>query len=141
MKQSPLSRISFLSLLTALYCVFFVTTDAWATASGLSDVTKNLGTNVRNSVPLIPMMSYVAGVFFAATGLLKLKDWVADGERNSITPALVRLIVAVFLILLPHVIRLTTGTFFRRADGSMDVNIRTPAPSLKAFCKSSNPNC
>lgn len=124
----------------ALLAVGLYAGDAAATNIGLSDVTKNVGNNVRQSVPLVPMLSYVIGVFFTASGLLKLKDWVNDGERNSITPALMRLVVATFMIILPHMIRMTTGTFFRRDDG-MFVNVKTNAPQLGAFCKSSNPDC
>lgn len=127
-------------LLAVAFGFFCFATDAFANG-GLATTTKNIGNNVRGSVPLIPMLSYVAGVFFTASGLLKLKDWVNDGERNPLTPALTRLVVATFLIMLPHMIRLTTGTLFKRNNGDMFVNVPVVAQRLGAFCKSGQPNC
>lgn len=133
MKTTSPALSSFL-FIAALVGATLVTSDAFANG-GFAETTKNVGTNVRKSVPLIPMISYVCGVFFTASGLLKLKDWINDGDRNPITPALTRLVVATFLILLPHMIRLTTGTLFRRADGSMHVNVPVVAQNLGAFQK------
>lgn len=118
-------------------------TDAFAQNAdpGLADMTKNMGNDVRGTVPTFAMFSYVIGVFFAAAGLLKFKDWINDGERNPLLPALIRLIVSSLFILLPHTIVIVTGTFFQRSDGSMDVNVEVPAPRLGAFCKSTQTNC
>lgn len=141
MRTLSLSRtLRSFSFTAVLLAVSLMATNAFATDPGLSDVTKNVGRNVLKSVPLIPMVSYVCGVFFTASGLLKLKDWVNDGERNSIIPAIMRLVVAAFLIILPHMIRMVTGTLFGRkqADGTVQTytNVKTPAPELGAFQKS-----
>jgi len=105
---------------------------AYAQGTGLSDATKNVGTNLHGSVKLIPMLSYVAGTFFTASGLLKLKDWINDGDRNPIVPAIARLVVAAFLILLPHMMRVSVGTLFGNTGGNLPVTV---APKLGAFEK------
>ena len=141
MSLSP-ARVAALSLGLVAACVL-VPNLAWAQqeAEGFSDVTANVSWNIRKSVPLLPMVSYVLGVFFTAAGLFRLRDWVIDGDKNPLTPVIIHLLVAVFLIMLPHTIRMVTGTFFNRGGGEMYVNTRVEPPRLGAFCKSNQQDC
>jgi uncharacterized membrane protein YdjX (TVP38/TMEM64 family) len=92
--------------------------------------------NSSDAIPkLVARICWVAGTFFAASGLLKMKDWIVDSERNTFNAFLFRLIVAALLILLPYILMLTTGTFFGRADGRMDVVIGINPGQLTAFQK------
>lgn len=136
--SSLFAKQTFLNTALLVGMMAVVSTAAMAQQAGLAHTTQNIALNVRTSVPFIPMLSYVVGVFFAAAGLLKLKDWVNDGERNSIVPAIGRLMIASALIILPHVIRMTNGTFFGQTNGVLPVAQST---QLRAFCKSNNPNC
>ncbi len=119
--------------------LLFFAENAFGAAAGpsLGQATKNISVNVAGGVKIVPMLSYVIGTFFALSGLLKLKDWVNDGERNPLGPVIIRLLVATLLILLPHMMRITSGTFFGESKGLVPT---TPAPRLNAFCKS-GANC
>src|SRR5690606_10412558 len=96
---------------------------------------RNIANNVAGSTKLVPFLSYVCGAFFAASGLLKLKDWINEGDKAGLNPALFRLALSALLIVLPHTMRIFAGTWFGRADGGANVNTSIPAPQLGAFQK------
>jgi hypothetical protein len=91
------------------------------------------------SVPkVIVVLAYICGTFFAASGLMKLKDWVNDGERNPLNPALFRLLTAALLVSFPHVLLVVTGSLFGRGDPNsaafaVDVNVNTEMGKLTPF--------
>jgi hypothetical protein len=102
-------------------------------AQDFGDVQKNLARNGSTIAKLIAMIAYVGGTFFAVSGLLKLKDWVNNGDKSPMLHALMRLIVATLLILLPYSLKIATGTFFKRDDGRIDTNIGVTPGNLTTF--------
>jgi hypothetical protein len=122
------------------FCAAFAVAADMAMAQGnpggatFRGMTANVGENFAGAARIIPMLCYVIGVFFAASGLLKLKDWINEGDKIGILPALMRLIVSALLITLPHILVITTGTLFgNQSDGGVEVKV--PAPRLGAFEK------
>ena len=104
-------------------------------AENFGDVEKNLSRNGSTIAKLIAVLAYVGGTFFAASGLLKLKDWINNGDKSPMMHALMRLIVATLLILLPYSLKIATGTFFKRDDGRIDTNIGVTPGNLTTFQK------
>lgn len=119
-----------------LSVVFMAMADAAFAQGGATfgGVVKNVAGNVDRSVPGIAMLSYVIGVFFAASGLLKLKDWINEGDKVGILPALMRLSASALLILLPHMMVISTGTIFG-SDKVQGIEVKVHAPRLGAFEK------
>jgi len=111
--------------------------DALAVAKGFGEVQQNIGKNITQIPPAIAMLSYVCGAFFAANGLLKLRDWMKDSDRNTLNAGLFRLVVASLLIYLPYGIVVANNTLFGSGDGSGG-NVSTSGvvvkpPQLKVF--------
>lgn len=79
---------------------------------GAKETIDNVGVNIRGIPRLIALLSYICGAFFAASGLLKLKDWINEGDKAGLNPALFRLVLSALLIVLPHAIVLATSVFF-----------------------------
>jgi hypothetical protein len=102
-------------------------------ANGARQVATNVGENVANLPRVVAVIAYVLGTFFAVSGLLKLKDWLNEGDKAGINPALFRLVTAGLLIAFPHTMRVVAGTWFGRADGKTSVNVDVPRPKLNAF--------
>lgn len=101
-----------------------------------SNVQYNVAKNSLNFPKLVAVFAYVIGAFFAATGLIKIKDWINDSDRNPLNPALVRLVTAALLIAFPHVMFIATGTFFTHGTGnntSVEVDVSTKMGQLSAF--------
>jgi hypothetical protein len=133
-----LRTLLFLAALTAL--VFFLCGgDAWAQtrplAKDMVGVQKSIAVNAAVFPKFIAFICYVMGTFFTVTGLLKLKDWAEQGDKVGMWPGLMRLIVATLLITLPHMILLTTSTFFARKDGRVDSDLWVTPPSMQPFQK------
>ncbi|MDB5478699.1 MAG: hypothetical protein JWM96_1194 [Alphaproteobacteria bacterium] len=113
-------------------------------ASGLRDVTRNIGTSARPYPRLVAMLGYVCGTFFAISGLLKLKDWTNDSERNSIMPGLIRIVVSALLITFPHIFVLVNTTFWgRNSQGNtLSTTAQMPQTDFRAFpCTKKSKNC
>lgn len=98
----------------------------------------NLSKQSLNIPKLVTVLAYIGGTFFAATGLLRLKDWINDSDRNPLLPALFRLITAALMIAFPHILLVTTATFFSYGSGSnasVEVNVSTKMGKLSPFQK------
>ena len=111
---------------------------AGETAGGFGKVQQNISTNIVEIPKFITVVAYVIAAFFAATGLVKLKDWINDNEKNPINPALFRLVVASLLIVFPHMLVIVNSTLFG-SKGGQTATVTTAdavkAPSLNAFPK------
>lgn len=132
--QQHLGSLACLMALAALFLVIDAQ-QAFAQYSTFKEVQKGLASNFTSIPKLIAVIAYVIATFFAASGLLQLKEWVIDSDRNTLTAPLLRLAVASLLIYMPHLMSLTNNTLFSRDGGVASVDIKTPSHSLKAFEK------
>lgn len=113
--------------------------DAFAQAKTFTEVQKNIGNDISRFPRVVAMLSYVGGAFFAASGLLRLKDWMSDSERNSLNTAMFRLVVASLLIYLPHAIVMANNTLF--GDGKTNATTsgtKIKPPQITSFGKVPN---
>jgi hypothetical protein len=100
------------------------------------DTQYNIVKNAYQIPKFVAVLAYVCGTFFAATGLLKLKDWINDGDRNPLNPALFRLITAALLIAFPHILLVVTSVFFAHGNNnSVMVDVTTKMGKLGSFQK------
>lgn len=98
----------------------------------------NISKNVYQVPKFVAVLAYICGVFFAATGLMRLKDWINDSSRNPLNPAIFRLMTAALMIAFPHILLLATSTFFLYGSGntaSVEVNVKTKMGKLSPFIK------
>ncbi len=116
-----------------------LTASTMGTAKDFRNVQYNISQNVYQVPKLVAIMAYICGVFFAATGLLRLKDWINDSSRNPLNPALFRLATAALMIAFPHILLVATSTFFAYGgqgnSASVKVNIKTKMGKLSPFTK------
>lgn len=92
--------------------------------------------NIYEIPKFIAVLAYVAGAFFAASGLIKLKDWINDADRNPLNPALFRLVTAALLVAFPHILLVATSSFFAYGSGSsasVKVNKMTRIGKMQPF--------
>ncbi len=96
----------------------------------------NASLNALNVPKFVSVLAYVGGTFFCAIGLVRLKDWMQDSAKNPITPALFSLVAGALMIAFPHVLYITTSTFFAYGTGSaasVQVNVKTKMGNLSPF--------
>lgn len=131
--MSPSTR-SFSIAFAALTCslVMFGYGDAFAQATDFAGAQTSIVENITKVPPAIAVFCYVIGVYFAADGLLKMKAWIEDSERNTINAAIFRLVVSALLIYLPHGFILVNNTILGTGSSSGEVP-KTPPPKLKVF--------
>lgn len=96
-----------------------------AYALGVGEVLDNITKNFQSFVPLIELSAYIAGIFLAVTGLIKMKTSVENPQSGGVGPALVRLVLGAFLIALPSVIGVIIGT--------ADLEVEDSAPDNKQW--------
>lgn len=120
-------------ILTVMIMMLVTGTASAQMAKGVSDVSRNVSDNVRPLPRLVAIIAYVLGAAFAAHGLLKLRDWTNDSQRNSLKPALFRFVIAALLVWLPYSFVIINNSLFGQGEGGVQVSI--PAPKLNAFTK------
>lgn len=103
-------------VLTILAIVVMSTGNCLAAFSGLGEVQQNISSNIAVVPKGIGVLAYVIAAFFTATGIVKLKDWVTDSEKNPINGAVFRLVVAALLVSMPYVIVVVTNSMFGKND-------------------------
>jgi len=84
---------------------------------GAQETILNVGNNIKGIPKVVALLSYIIGTFFAASGLLKLKDWINEGDKAGLNPALFRLVLSALLILLPYMVGLANSVFFGKNEG------------------------
>lgn len=135
------SRLSGLYRVTAtvgvLAALFFFAdiADALAQASSsknFQDVQKSIGKDVGQLPKFMAIASYAFGAFFAANGLLRLRAWIGDSDRNTLNAAMFRIFIAALLISLPHIFVLANNTLFGSGAGGAGM-ISVPPPNMGAF--------
>lgn len=130
---------SFRHVLSASLCLAVVLvaafgcSEAFAQAENFGAVQKNIGKDITKLPPMISVISYAIGVFFAADGLLKLKAWMEESDKNSLNSAIFRLAVSAMMIYLPHAIIIANTTLFGENAGGVGNVPQTPPPKLGVF--------
>lgn len=153
MKNIVTKKFLLLSLLVmAVYLLWPELAEAATGAGGTAAPNRAKNTfgmysNVANNVGRVPkavsIIAYASGTFFTASGLLKLKDWISDNERNPINPALFRLGAGAFMIFLPWALVIATASVYGY-DGSGSLrttNVNSAPGFLSPFCKSTGGAC
>jgi hypothetical protein len=115
---------------------------AFAQVATLSDAQVQVAQQLDYIPKLISFIAYAIAAFFAASGLLKLKDWINEPEKNPLNAVLFRLVVASLLLCLPKAIYIIDGSIFgsQGANGNcpgcpQDSNVQVPMQSLNTFSK------
>lgn len=103
-------------------------------AKQFGDVQESIGRDVGLVPKFMAIVSYVIGVFFASDGLLKLKAWMDDSQKNPINPAIFRLGVAALLIWLPYGMTVANYTLFGSNSGGSNTPY-IPPPRIGVFEK------
>lgn len=133
LSSSTRSFILRTAFFAAVLLVGFGCTEALAQHTEFGHVQQGVGRDLIQLPKLFAIASYVIGAFFAADGLLKLKAWMEESEKNSLNAALFRLAVSAMLIYLPHAIVIANTTLFGEGAGGVGNVPRTTPPQLKAF--------
>lgn len=131
---SPVKSVMTLIALGAVTSILIGADPASAQSMGMGSVSKNIAVNIAVLPKLIAVIAYVIAAFFAATGLLKLKDWMTAPEKNPLQAALFRIIVAALLLVFPHVWIIVNTTFFGgTSTGTQSSDKKVMMQSLRAF--------
>lgn len=103
-----------------------------ALAQDFGKAQQEIGKNLAQIPPAVAVFAYVMGAFFTVSGLLKLKAWIGDSDRNTLNAALFRLVVASLLIYLPYGIMVMNKTMF--GDSASNTSgASVPPPVLSPF--------
>jgi hypothetical protein len=130
--RSALSSI-FLSVLPVAGLVMLCgMTTAHAQVTSLSGAQTQIAGQIVYIPKLVAVFAYVIGTYFAADGLLKLKNWMSEPEKNPLNAAIFRLVVASLLIALPKVISISNATIFGGSNGA-PTSAKVPMQNLNAF--------
>lgn len=79
-------------------------------ASDLAGRTEDVGNQVVQVPRFLAVIAYVIGTFFAARGLLALKNHIVDSSKNPITEFIAYAGISAMLIALPYAIKVAAGT-------------------------------
>lgn len=86
---------------------------------GIAGMGDQLKTQIGSLTDLIGAASFIVGLVFGASGLLKFKQHSENPQGTPLSHAMVRLVVAGALIALPAVLGTSVGTLFG-ADNNTD---------------------
>ena len=92
-----------------------------AHANGIQGMGDQLKTQIGSLTDLIGAASFIVGLVFGASGLMKFKQHSENPQGTPLSHAMVRLLVAGALIALPAVLGTSVGTLFATGkDSSTD---------------------
>ncbi len=143
MSSRPLPNFANLSLVAlGILTVIFVCAGAQdalaqSAATDLAGVQRNIAKDAVYIPRLIAVLAYVIATFFAVTGLFKFKDWIEDSSKNSLNPAIFRLVVAALLIAFPHVWVVINTSLFGTGSGgaTQSAKVQVMRQQLTTFGK------
>lgn len=98
----------------ALMAVFFVSDIAFAASGGggLGEVAKTVQESMGNVAKLIAAASYVAGIGFALSGMMKFKAHKDQPQQVPLSQPITLIAIAAGLIFLPSIIKAAGSTLF-----------------------------
>ena len=83
-----------------------------ALANGIQGMGDQLKTQIGSLTDLVGAASFIVGLVFGASGLMKFKQHSENPQGTPLSHAMVRLLVAGALIALPAVLGTSVGTLF-----------------------------
>ena len=83
-----------------------------AHANGIQGMGDQLKTQIGSLTDLVGAASFIIGLVFGASGLMKFKQHSENPQGTPLSHAMVRLLVAGALIALPAVLGTSVGTLF-----------------------------
>ncbi|MBV6632831.1 MAG: hypothetical protein KI792_07345 [Alphaproteobacteria bacterium] len=108
--------------LSAVGVSMMIATEALANG-GIAGMGNQLRDQIGSLTDLIGAASFIVGLVFGASGLLKFKQHSENPQGTPLSHAMVRLVVAGALIALPAVLGTSVGTLFGNAgSNSTDAN-------------------
>lgn len=120
LKTKALPRVLFYS--AALLMVFFCADQALAAGDaaegGLSTIAENVTTNLGSIATLISAASYIVGIGFALSGMVKFKAHRDNPTQVPLSAPIVLLFVGIGLVFLPSIIN-SAGTTLFGGDGKI----------------------
>ena len=102
---------------TALGLTVFAASPALATG-GIAGMGDQLRDQIGSLTDLIGAASFIVGLVFGASGLLKFKQHSENPQGTPLSHAMVRLVVAGALIALPAVLGTSVGTLFGNQENT-----------------------
>mgnify|MGYP001228834764 CR=1 FL=1 len=93
-----------------------------AHANGIAGMGNQLRDQIGSLTDLIGAASFIVGLVFGASGLMKFKQHSENPQGTPLSHAMVRLLVAGALIALPAVLGTSVGTLFAGNATSTDSN-------------------
>lgn len=108
---------------TGVVMLFCAEAFAQTGTPSLSGTQQNIASNIVSVPRFVAVLAYVIGTFFVATGLVKLKDWINDSNKNSLNPAIFRIVVASLLYVFPHVLVMINTSLFGSQKGGSTQNV------------------
>ena len=91
---------------------------ALANAQGIEGMGDQLRDQIGSLTDLIGAASFIVGLVFGASGLMKFKQHSENPQGTPLSHAMVRLLVAGALIALPAVLGTSVGTLFGAANNT-----------------------
>ena len=104
-------------VLAAAAIAVIVPVDAHA-SNGIAGMGNQLRTQIGSLTDLIGAASFIVGLVFGASGLMKFKQHSENPQGTPLSHAMVRLLVAGALIALPAVLGTSVGTLFGTAPSA-----------------------
>ena len=89
-----------------------------AMANGIEGMGDQLRDQIGSLTDLIGAASFIVGLVFGASGLMKFKQHSENPQGTPLSHAMVRLLVAGALIALPAVLGTSVGTLFGAANNT-----------------------
>ena len=93
-----------------------------AHANGIAGMGNQLRDQIGSLTDLIGAASFIVGLVFGASGLMKFKQHSENPQGTPISHAMVRILVAGALISLPSILGTSVGTLFSGSVNMTDNN-------------------
>ncbi|MBV6632833.1 MAG: hypothetical protein KI792_07355 [Alphaproteobacteria bacterium] len=103
----------------AVAAVAVVPTSEALASGGIAGMGAQLQGQIGSLTDLIGAASFIVGLVFGASGLLKFKQHSENPQGTPLSHAMVRLVVAGALIALPAVLGTSVGTLFANGPSSV----------------------
>ena len=97
---------------SALLALFFVSEHAFAAGKDLGGVADQVTSSMKAVAKLITAASYVAGIGFALSGMVKFKAHKDNPTQVPLSAPIVLLVIAAGLVFLPSIIQTAGQTLF-----------------------------
>ena len=107
-----------LGLVAATTAIAVIVPDVAHATNGIAGMGDQLREQIGSLTDLIGAASFIVGLVFGASGLMKFKQHSENPQGTPLSHAMVRLLVAGALIALPAVLGTSVGTLFGTAPSS-----------------------